>query len=120
MKSTISSMVMFVFLIVMSGCERTESLTKITVTLTNASTEDIYLWANYERPYPSNKLKPGVKREKVFTYQTKANENTGYTISVFAGKNDGKFISKNFVLITNKPADQLQITFDGVNLLQAD
>lgn len=111
---------MFVFLILMSGCEGTEGLTKITVTLTNSSTEDIHMWVNYERLDTSNKLKPGVKREKVFTYQTKADENTGYTISVFAGKPEERYISKNFVLITNKPDDHINITYDGVNLEQAD
>lgn len=111
---------MFAFLIGLSGCEGTEGLTKITVTLTNTSKEEFHMWANYERADPSNKLKPGVKREKVFTYKTKTGEDAGYIISAFAGKIDDKVFSKQFVLKTDQPTDQISINFDGVNLVQAD
>lgn len=111
---------MFVLLIGLSGCEGNESYTEIKVTLTNTSKEEFHMWANYERADPSNKLKPGVKREKVFTYKTKTDENAGYIISAFAGKIDDKVFSKQFVLKTDQPTDQISINFDGVNLVQAD
>jgi len=119
-KTILSSLVMFVFLSIMSGCEGMDGYTEITVIFTNTSTEDVHMWANYEKTDISNRLKPGVKREKVFTYQAQTGEDAVYTIIAYANKIDGKVVTKNFEVTTHKPADQIKINFNGVSLVQAD